>query len=695
MHFKTITTLLISCLIWNPAGHAAEKPNIIFILCDDLGYGDVGVFYQNERAAMKDPAVPFFTTPNLDAMARGGIRMTQHYCAAPVCAPSRASILTGLTQGHANIRDNQFDKALADTLTLGTVLQQAGYATAAIGKWGLQGITGDSKGSQGKGATSRGQASGGPDKWPAFPTKRGFDFYYGYVRHVDGHFHYPKEDNREIWENNEEVSNDLDLCYTTDLFTARAKKWITDETRDHPEKPFFIYLAYDTPHAILQNPPCAYPDGGGLNGGLQWTGKPGAMINSATGKKDGWMHPDFEHATWEKDGKKVNWPEAQKRYANGVRRIDDGVGDILTLLADLKIADNTLVVFTSDNGPSQESYLENKPFDPNFFHGFGPFDGIKRDTWEGGLREPTIVRWPNGIKPGTVDDNPSGHWNWLATFAELAGVPAPAASDGVSLLPSLTGNGTQAPGILYVEYAVDGSTPKYPEFLPQHRGRKRGQMQVVFVNGYKGIRYNIKSANDDFEIYDLKKDPKESTNLAKSPELHELQEKMKSRALQSRIPDPSAPRPYDTAPVPPAASTPNTSPGISWTLFKGVWPWMPDFRTMTADGTGKSLVIDLSMKPGDEPFGVSFEGTFQAPTDGEYTFQVDSDGGAMLFLHDIRLIDEPKSPAGGQLTGSVLLKAGSYPMRLLYRHSTGTPKLSFSAKLPNGDAIDLSKHLAN
>ena len=257
------------------------KPNIIFILCDDLGYGDVGVFYQNQRAALKDRSVPFFTTPHIDTLARDGVKLMQHYCAAPVCAPSRASLLTGLTQGHANVRDNQFDKALADTHTLGSVLRQAGYTTAAIGKWGLQGSA--------KPGGTEADEEGSASLWPAYPTKRGFDFYFGYVRHKDGHFHYPKEDQREVWENNREISAGLDLCYTTDLFTARAKKWIAEQTAAQPQKPFFLYIAYDTPHAKLQNPPCAYPAGGGLDGGVQWLGKTGAMLNTSTGTMDGWM----------------------------------------------------------------------------------------------------------------------------------------------------------------------------------------------------------------------------------------------------------------------------------------------------------------------------------------------------------------------------------------------------------------------
>ena len=230
-HLPSIINFVATCAAAVAVvGQAAEtkpapRPNIIFILCDDLGYGDIGVFYQNERAAQHNPGVPFFITPHIDTLARDGVKLQQHYCAAPVCAPSRASLLTGLTQGHANIRDNQFDKALADTHTLGTVLQQAGYATAAVGKWGLQGSA--------KAGGTEADEEGSAARWPAYPTKRGFDFYFGYVRHKDGHFHYPKEDKREVWENNREVSAGLDLCYTTDLFTARAKKWIADHTATH------------------------------------------------------------------------------------------------------------------------------------------------------------------------------------------------------------------------------------------------------------------------------------------------------------------------------------------------------------------------------------------------------------------------------------------------------------------------------
>jgi len=664
------------------ANPPAPRPNILFILCDDLGYGDIGVFYQNQRAARADRGVPFFLTPHIDTLARDGVKLTQHYCAAPVCAPSRASLLTGLTQGHANVRDNQFDKALADTHTLGTVLRQAGYATATIGKWGLQG-------SAKPDGTEADAAVGSAALWPAYPTKRGFDYFFGYVRHMDGHFHYPKEDKREVWENDREVSADLDLCYTTDLWTARAKKWIADQTTAHPAQPFFLYLAFDTPHAKLQNPPCAYPPGGGLRGGVQWTGQSHAMLNTARGTLDGWMHPDYATATWDNDHNaatpEVPWPDVQRRYANDVRRIDDAVGDLLQLLQDLEIADHTLVVFTSDNGPSIESYLT-EAYAPTFFRGFGPFDGIKRDTLEGGEREPTLARWPTVIPAGRVDAHPSGQWDWLATFAEVAGVPVPAASDGVSLLPSLTGRGRQRPGTLYVEYFQDGKTPNFAEFAPAHRGRVRRQMQSIYLDGYKGIRYHINSADDDFEIYDLANDPQEANDLGHEPQFAPLQNTMKARVLQVRRPDPTARRPYDETLVPSIANEPPGTQGISWSLFSGDWPWLPDFRTLTPARHGKSAGISLPPAANDQPYGVAFTGYFHATRPDEYTFTLDTDTGGMLFLHDIRVIDEPLKHPAGKFIGRVRLQAGWHPWRLYYRHSgRAAPRLELTCRSTTGE----------
>ncbi|MGN6642084.1 MAG: sulfatase-like hydrolase/transferase, partial [Verrucomicrobiota bacterium] len=531
--------------------------------------------------------------------------------------------------------------------------------------------------------------------WPAYPTRRGFDYFFGYVRHVDGHFHYPKEDNREVWENDREVSRDLDKCYTADLWTARAKKWMTQQTAEHPNQPFFIYLAYDTPHAKLQNPPCAYPAGGGLTGGVQWTGKPHAMLNTSQGSVDGYMFPDYANATWDQDHNpatpEVPWPDVQKRYANDVRRIDFAVGDVLQLVKDLKIDGNTLVVFSSDNGPSIESYLPEE-YSPTFFRGFGPFDGIKRDVWEGGMREPTLARWPGVIPAGRLDDQPSGQWDWLSTFAQIAGVPVPAASDGVSLMPSLSGNGQRLPGEVYIEYFQNGRTPKFAEFAQAHRGRKRGQMQAVYLNGFKGVRYGVKSAEDDFEIYDLKKDPQEIHNLAKTPELAGLQAAMKARVLQLRKSDSEAPRPYDDVLVPPIANAPTGSPGLDWSLFNGEWPWLPEFRTLTPAKTGHAPSIHLAMASGSQPFGIAFTGYFHAAQDGEYKFTLDSDTGAMLFLHDIHVIAEPLRNPAGRFSGSVRLKAGWHPLRLYGRHvGAGQARLKLEVQDPSGESLKLDE----
>ena len=394
---------------------SGSRPNIIFILCDDLGYGDTGPTYQSMRAASKDPAMPSFATPALEKFAAEGMQLRNHYSPAPVCAPSRASLLSGVTQGHASVRDNMFDRALGQNHTLGTVLQQAGYATAAIGKWGLQG--------GGEKTAAKGNSS--PDKvektnanstqemktrWPAYPTKRGFDYYFGYVRHNDGHLHYPKEDKKEIWENDAPLNAaGLDLCYTADLFTARAKKWITDHRAAEGAKPFFLYLAYDTPHAKLQYPPCEYPKGGGTTGGVQWLGKPGRMINSAAGKYDSWCHPDYAKATYDHDRNPKTalqpWPDMQKRYATSVRRIDSGVADLVQLLKDLNLDQNTLIVFTSDNGPSVESYYD-EPYSAEFFRSSDRFPASSATCSKAVCASPPWCAGPRPSPPGRCRKTP-------------------------------------------------------------------------------------------------------------------------------------------------------------------------------------------------------------------------------------------------------------------------------------------------
>ncbi|MBL9204934.1 MAG: sulfatase-like hydrolase/transferase [Opitutaceae bacterium] len=663
-----------------------RPPNIIFILVDDLGYGDLGAFFQNQRRAAGNRAS--IQTPHLDALAAGGARLTDHYSAAPVCAPSRASLLSGLHQGHANVRDNQFDKALADNHTLATVLRQARYATAAIGKWGLQG-----------------RAQGGAPHWPAHPLNRGFDSFYGYIRHIDGHEHYPKEApyrnrrttppkkggsadeaddanpnllGKEVWEDRAEVSSGLDLCYTTDLFAARAKHWIGDHTASHPIQPFFLYLAFDTPHAVTELPPCPFPSGGGRTGGLQWLGTPGKMINTATGKVDSWYHPDYAEATFlDSMGRTQPWPDVYRRYATSVRRIDDAIGDLVQLLRDLELADNTLIVFSSDNGPSLESYLP-EDLSPEFFASFGPFDGIKRDLWEGGTRVPTLAHWPARIPAGLVLSAPTAHWDWLPTFAAAANLPAPANADGVSLLPALSGK--PAPALmqrpLYFEYAVNGKTPAYPAFEASRRNRPRGQMQAIRLGDLVGVRYDIKSASDDFELYNVRKDPKQAFNLAGDPAQDPTQSKLKALALQSRRADPSAPRPYDTVAIPAIASpATKTEAGLVWTRTDGAFPWIPAAVTLHSHAVGSSPSIDLkAIERPESEFVVTFTGYLEVPSEGSYSFVLAANTGALLRLHSATLIDcDHGYPAGTERASTVKLAAGLHPFTLSYRHTGSAP----------------------
>lgn len=633
------------------------KPNIIFILTDDLGYGDVGVFYQNLRQLNNNRSEPWFITPNLDKMAKDGVMLTDHYCAAPVCAPSRASLLSGLSQGQANVRDNQFDKALADNYTLGNVLQKAGYRTAAIGKWGLQG-DGD-----------------GPD-WPAHPLKRGFDYFYGYMHHRDGHEHYPKEaiyrNKATVWENYKDATSPLDKCYTGDLWTAAAKKWIQQEQNN--KQPFFLYLAYDLPHAALELPTGPYPKGKGINAGIQWLGTPGHMINTANGTPDSWIDPLYINATWDHDKSPLTveqpWPETYKRYATIVSRLDQYVGDLYALLKELKIDQNTMVVFTSDNGPSNESYLpaSQVPNNPDFFNSFGPFDGIKRDVWEGGVREPTLVTWPGRFAADSKVATPSAFYDWLPTLAEAAGFPAPAFSDGQSILPLLTGQVKNQNRKVYIEYFEAGKTPGYSDFDSSHRRRVRNQMQMLRINDTLAIRYNILHASDDFEIYQINNDPQQKINLALSADLSLQQDFFKNKVLQMRQSDTSAKRPYDTDLITSPIKFGPLKNGFSWKFYRGNFLWLPDVNKLQPDATGNtSKFSDIKLKPKEE--GVIYcEGFFNAITDGEYVFKLETNVPLIMKMYDINIFNQDFSFTKGKTYETTIhLKKGLHPFRI-YAH---------------------------
>lgn len=572
-----------------------EKPNIILVLVDDLGWGDLGS-YQNTRLKQGLPAMQ---NPHLDKLAAEGMQLRRHYTSCPVCAPARASLFSGVHQGHAKVvRDRSFDMPLEDNHTLATVLKEAGYSTALIGKWGLAGGE---------------QMQGTPSTSSAYPTRRGFDYYFGYLDHVTGHKHYPKEDKAApqvkskvngIWDGEALITDQCDKAYSTDLLTARAKKWIVDSHRENPDKPFFLALTYIAPHSQLEVPTGPYPAGGGLKGGVQWLGEPHRLINTAQGTINSWIYPRYA-------GK--DWPMAEKRYATMVARVDDGVGDLLQLLKDLGIDKNTVVVFTSDNGPHDEGGQN-----PQFFRNYGPFDGIKQDIWEGGCRVPTLVRWPGVIPAGRGSDMPCQFQDWMATFADMAGRPAPWRCDGVSLLPLLSGKGTRKESPVYIEYCAKTSvakqkTPGYADFAPDRRHAERGELQSLYLGQYKGVRSNIKSHADAFEIYDTLADPAERHNLADTAEGRKLQRQMHDQVLRMRrIYDYCHPtrgrcadRPYDAAPVPSVDE--------------------PEEAVMSVDKRGEEHVFYVLI-----------------PKDGEYSFRLRLDGnGARGFvrLWDMQLID--------------------------------------------------------
>lgn len=627
-----------------------ESPNIIFILTDDMGWGDLGSFYQNKRKKRHGTSEPWLSTPNLDRLAENGAKLLHHYAGAPVCAPSRASLLLGVTQGHANVRNNQFDKALADNHTISSILKEAGYATAVIGKWGLQGKS---------------------SNWPAHPLNRGFDYFLGYMRHGDGHEHYPKEGiyrgRKEVWQNRTNITPKLDKSYTADLWTAAAKHWIIDHEKNKDNEPFFLYLAYDTPHAVMELPTQVYPAGGGLEGGLQWTGETGHMINTASGKVDSWVHPDYANATYDHDNvsstPEISWPDVYKRYATSTRRIDSGIGDLRKLLEDLEIESNTLIVFSSDNGPTNASYLP-ESFKPSFFKNYGPFDGIKRDTWEGGVRMPTLAYWPDYIPPGNTINSPNAHYDWLATFADAAGIPAPANTDGVSLIPSLTKSGEQEKSLIYVEYFHKRRTPEYKDFEKERQGLRRKQMQMLRFDDYVGVRYNIKSHSDDFEIYNVAADPGQKHNLNKNqtPEIESLQRKMKNHALQVRIPNKSARRPYDDALVP-AVRNVETEQGVKWSAFNGEFPWVPKVSSERASETGFANRPQLFECR--EHQALLFEGYIDIPEDGKYTFLLETGSPALMRIHEATVInaDRGHRNKSNQIKGEIRLEAGLHPFR--------------------------------
>ena len=352
-----------------------------------------------------------------------------------------------------------------------------------------------------------------------------------------------------------------------------------------------------------------------------------------------------------------------------ITRVDEAMGDLLQLLQDLKIADNTFVVFTSDNGPHNEpgavwgnSEHPAPAQNPAFFRSYGPMDGIKRDLWEGGLRVPCLVYAPGIIKKNHSSDFPSQFHDWMATFADLAGVPSPMRCDGVSLLPTLKGNdAAQKDGVVYSEYNFGGGMAQYQDYAPNKKGRARGEQQALVFRAedgrfLKAIRTNIKSANDDFEVYDVAADSHESTNIA--DQFPGIQEKLKAAVLHTRraydyARDPAAGRRnngcggfrhYDMTLVP--ASTPGeTKPGLKMRRVSATCPWVPEFDTLPAAAQATTgTVADPAAEQLPAGSITEYKGYINVPADGNhwhfYLTLSDVPGSkAYIKLHNFQLVD--------------------------------------------------------
>jgi arylsulfatase A-like enzyme len=447
-----------------PAAHigcqkSPAPPNIIYILADDLGYGELGSYGQKK-----------IKTPNLDLLAAQGMKFTQHYSGSPVCAPSRCVLLTGKYTGHAYIRDNDemaergdvwHDPALEgnrpllpNANSIGTILQKQGYTTGAVGKWGL----------------------GGPAN-SGEPNLQGFDFWYGHLCQRMAHNYYPahlwKNREKDFLEGNEyffphqkfpEGKDPLDKAsydaykgktYAMDRMAEEALDFI----RRNKKNPFFLYLPFPVPHASLQVPEDSLEEYEGVFPETPYLGDKGYTPH----------------------------PTPRAAYAAMVTRMDREIGRILTLLEDLGLTENTLVMFSSDNGP-----IFNGGTDSAFFQSAGPLRGLKTMLYEGGIRVPMIARWPGKIEPGSETDHVSAFWDVLPTITDIVGCDVPADTDGISFLPSLLGQ--------------QEKQKKHPYLYWEYNGK-----QAVRMGDWKAYRPGL--ANP-LELYNLRDDIGEQKDLA-------------------------------------------------------------------------------------------------------------------------------------------------------------------------------------
>lgn len=441
------TTALVSAMTGDL--HAGAKPNIIYILADDLGYNDLGCYGQK-----------LIQTPHIDRLAANGMKFSQHYSGSAVCAPTRSMLLTGLHAGHSQVRNNSArifkNKPTKDnpegqgqyplaggTQTIGSLLQKEGYKTCAVGKWGL----------------------GGPDN-AGDPNKQGFDHFFGYLCQRQAHNYYPTH----LWRNDKRVELEGNLGgkqligqhYAPNLILKEALGFIDR----HHKQPFFLYYASIIPHVALQVPE---NDPGLAEYRQLWPDE-----TPYTGQRGYLPHPT-PHAA----------------YAAMISRLDRNVGDILAKLKEKGIADNTLVIFTSDNGPTNAG-----GGGASHFRSAGELRALKGSLYEGGIRVPFVASWPGKIKAGSDSDLPSAGWDMLATFAELAGAKVKQPTDGISMVPTLLANGKQA----------------------QHKQMywELGSQQALRVGDWKAYR----RSGGPVQLYDLAKDIGEKKDVsAQFPEV--------------------------------------------------------------------------------------------------------------------------------------------------------------------------------
>lgn len=413
------------CSAVEPAG----KPNLIYIMADDLGYGDLGCFGQEQ-----------IITPNMDRLAAEGMRLTSYYAPCTVCRPSRLSLWTGMHMGHTAIDSNEKYVFQPSDVTAPELLKTAGYTTGGIGKWAM-----------------------GSVDTPGRPTSNGFDFWMGYLDQSEAHNYYPTH----LWRNTTKFPlagnvigdypngrgrvSEKRETYSHDVMTDQAFAFI----RENQDNPFLLHMHWTIPHANNE--------GGRVTGNGMEVPTLGAYATR-------------------------DWPDTEKGHASMITRMDGDIGRLMSLLRELGLDENTLVIFTSDNGPHSEGGHKHEFFDSN-----GPLRGYKRDLYEGGIRVPTIAWWPNKIAAGSVSDEPLAGYDWLPTACELSGASLPPNLDGISFLPTLLGKQQEPHEMLYWSY---------------------GDKVAVRINQWKAVG---PGKNKPLELYDLSTDIGEANNVA---ELH-------------------------------------------------------------------------------------------------------------------------------------------------------------------------------